>query len=364
MIILLKFASKIKAKIIKNKSIPKELNLRIGYLTAISELINNYFCENKSNWISKLRAAIDEAENHNPWFTKKNIHNVLRYWANKLNDKSLTEWTNKYNFHKTDTSVAIIMAGNFPLAGFHDFICVLLSGNKIIVKPSSDDKILICFFIDFLKDTFSELQDYIFISEEKLSDFEMVIATGSNNTFNYFEYYFRDKKSILRKNRNSIAILDGKETKVQLTSLARDIFQYFGLGCRNVSKIFIPFGYDLMKLKNYFKEFEDIIYHNKYSNNYNYHKTIKIMNNEKFIDNGYFMLIESDEFSPPISVVNYQYYRDIKEVQEIIEENQDRLQCVVSHCDIKNIVEFGETQNPKLYDYADNIDTFDFLLTK
>ena len=364
MIILLKFASKIKAKIIKNKSIPEELNIRIGYLTAISKLINNYFCENKSNWISKLEVAVKEAENYNPWFTKKNIDNVLRYWANKLNDKSLIEWTNKYNFHKTDTSVAIIMAGNFPLAGFHDFICVLLSGNKLIVKPSSDDKILICFFIDFLKDTFSELQDYIFISEGKLSDFEMVIATGSNNTFNYFEYYFRDKKSILRKNRNSIAVLDGKETKVQLTSLARDIFQYFGLGCRNVSKIFIPVGYDLMKLKNYFKEFEDIIYHNKYSNNYNYHKTIKIMNNEKFIDNGYFMLTESKEFSPPISVINYQYYRDIKEVQEILEENQDRLQCVVSHCTIKNSVEFGETQNPKLYDYADNIDTFDFLLTK
>lgn len=364
MIILLKFVCKIKAKIIKNKSITEDLNLRIGYLTAISKLINNYFCENKSNWISKLEVAINEAENHNPWFTKKNIHNVLKYWANKLNDKSLIEWTNKYNFHKTDSSVAIIMAGNFPLAGFHDFICVLLSGNKLIVKPSSDDKILICFFIDFLKDSFSELKDYIFISEGKLSDFEMVIATGSNNTFNYFEYYFRDKKSILRKNRNSIAILDGKETKVQLTSLARDIFQYFGLGCRNVSKIFIPVGYDLMKLKNYFKEFEDIIYHNKYSNNYNYHKTIKIMNNEKFIDNGYFMLVESDEFSPPISVVNYQYYSDIKEVQEIIEENQDRLQCVVSHCNIKKIVEFGETQNPKLYDYADNIDTFNFLLTK
>ena len=256
------------------------------------------------------------------------------------------------------------MAGNFPLAGFHDFICVLLSGNKIIVKPSSDDKILICFFIDFLKNSFSELKDYIFISEGKLSDFEMVIATGSNNTFNYFEYYFRDKKSILRKNRNSIAILDGKETKVQLTSLARDVFQYFGLGCRNVSKIFIPVGYDLLKLKNYFKDFEDIIFHNKYSNNYNYHKTIKIMNNEKFIDNDYFILTESDEFSPPISVVNYQYYKDIKEVQEIIEENQNRLQCVVSHCKIKNSVEFGETQNPKLYDYADNIDTFDFLLTK
>ncbi len=364
MIILLKFVCKIKAKIIKNKSIPQDLNTRIGYLIAISGLINNYFCENKSNWISKLETAINEAENYNPWFTKKNIHNVLRYWTNKLNDKSLIEWTNKYNFHKTDASVAIIMAGNFPLAGFHDFICVLLSGNKIIVKPSSDDKILICFFIDFLKDSFSELKDYIFISEGKLSDFEMVIATGSNNTFNYFEYYFRDKKSILRKNRNSIAILDGKETKVQLTSLARDIFQYFGLGCRNVSKIFIPVGYDLLELKNYFKDFQDIIFHNKYSNNYNYHKTIKIMNNEKFIDNEYFILTESDEFSPPISVINYQYYKDIKEVQEIIEENQNRLQCVVSHCNIKNSVEFGETQNPKLYDYADNIDTFDFLLTK
>ena len=362
--ILPKFACKIKAKNIKNKSKHIELKTRLVYFNRLSELLTSYLNEEKNNWTIKLSNAIKEAESYNPWFTKINIENALRYWSKKLRTQNLEKWIKKYDFKETGSTVAIIMAGNFPLAGFHDFICGVISGNKIIAKPSSDDKILICFFIDYLKKTFPELDDVITLSEKKLSSFDKVIATGSNNTFNYFEYYFRNKKSILRKNRNSIAVLNGNESVHELENLSKDIFQYFGLGCRNVSKIFIPTGYDLEKFKKHFTAFKDLIYHNKYSNNYNYHKTIKIMNNEKFIDNDYFILTESDEFSPPISVINYQYYKDIKEVQEIIEENQNRLQCVVSHYNIKNSVEFGETQNPKLYEYADNIDTFDFLLTK
>jgi hypothetical protein len=146
--------------------------------------------------------------------------------------------------------------------------------------------------------------------------------------------------------------------------LSKDIFQYFGLGCRNVSKIFIPRGYDLEKFKKYFTEFKDLIYHNKYSNNYNYHKTIKIMNSEIFIDGEYFILKESREFSPPISVINYQYYNEISEVKKIIQENYKNIQCIVSNCDINNKIKFGDAQNPELDDYADNIDTLNFLLTK
>jgi len=364
LIILPKFACKIKAKNIKNKSKHIELKTRLAYFNNVSELITSYFDGDQNNWTKGLINAIKDAENYNPWFTKINIENALRYWSIKLTTRNLKKWVKKYNFNHMDSTVAIIMAGNFPLAGFHDFICGIISGNKIIVKPSSDDKILICFFIDYLKSTFPELDEIIGFSDKKLSGFDKVIATGSNNTFNYFEYYFRNKKSILRKNRSSVAVLDGNESVKELENLSKDIFQYFGLGCRNVSKIFIPIGYNLEKFKKHFAEFKDIIYHNKYSNNYNYHKTIKIMNNEIFIDGEYFILKESREFSPPISVINYHYYNKISEVKKIIQDNCENIQCIVSNCDINNKIKFGDAQNPDLHDYSDNIDTLNFLLTK
>ena len=309
--------------------------------------------------------SIKEAESYNPWFTKENIENALNYWSKKLNIKTLEDWISKYEMKSNNSKVAIIMAGNFPLAGFHDLISVFISGNTALVKPSSDDKILISFFINFLKTNYPKTNNLIQISQGKLIEFDKVIATGSNNTFNYFEYYFRNKKSILRKNRNSLAVLDGNESKQQIKHLSKDIFQYFGLGCRNVSKIFIPYDYNLKILSEGFKHIEEIINNNnKYCNNYNYYKTIKIMNNEKFIDNQFYLLEESKEFSPPISVIYYEFYDRINDVIKIINENDENIQCVVSNCDIKNKIDFGNTQNPKLSDYSDNIDTLEFLLTK
>ena len=255
------------------------------------------------------------------------------------------------------------MAGNFPLAGLHDLICVIITGNKAIIKPSSDDKILINFFVEYLHEEFPETNEIIEIASEKLGDFDKVIATGSNNTFNYFEYYFRDKSSLLRKNRNSIAVLSGDESENELKLLSDDIFIYFGLGCRNISKIFVPTGYDISQLKNKFNKYNYIINHNKYSNNYNYQKTIKIMNNEVFTDCDYFLMSQSKEINPPISVIYYDYYDDLSQVCDLIKEKINQIQCIVTNLHINNSIRFGEAQDPKLDQYADNSDTINFLLT-
>ena len=281
----------------------------------------------------------------------------------KLRKDKLETWISKYNLQNVNYKVAIIMAGNFPLAGLHDLICVIITGNKAIIKPSSDDKILINFFVEFLHEKFVETNEIIEITTEKLGDFDKVIATGSNNTFNYFEYYFRDKSSLLRKNRNSIAVLSGYESENELKLLSDDIFMYFGLGCRNISKIFVPTGYDISQLKNKFDKYSYIINHNKYSNNYNYQKTIKIMNNDVFVDCDFFLMSQSKEINPPISIIYYDYYDDISQVSNFINEKRNQIQCIVTNLQIDNSTGFGDAQDPKLDQYADNTDTINFLLT-
>ena len=281
----------------------------------------------------------------------------------KLRKEKLENWISKYNLQNVKYKVAIIMAGNFPLAGLHDLICVIITGNKAIIKPSSNDKILINFFVEFLHEKFTETTKIIEITTEKLGDFDKVIATGSNNTFNYFEYYFRDKSSLLRKNRNSIAVLSGYESENELKLLSDDIFIYFGLGCRNISKIFVPTGYDISQLKNKFDKYSYIINHNKYSNNYNYQKTIKIMNNDVFVDCDFFLMSQSKEINPPISIIYYDYYDDISQVSNFINEKRNQIQCIVTNLQIDNSTGFGDAQDPKLDQYADNTDTINFLLT-
>jgi len=281
----------------------------------------------------------------------------------ELEKENLRTWISKYNIKNEISKVAIIMAGNFPLAGLHDLICVIISGNQGIIKPASDDKILINFFIEFLHKKFPETKQLIKTTSDKLGDFDKVIATGSNNTFNYFEYYFRNKSTLLRKNRTSVAVISGNESQTDLELLSDDIFMYFGLGCRNVSKLFIPEGYDLNILKEKFKKYNHIVNHNKFYNNYNYQKIINTMNGELFIDGDYFLMKQSKEYAPPISVIYYDFYNEILEVQEAVKVNKNQIQCIVTNLQIENSIKFGEAQKPKLYQYADDIDTLDFLLT-
>jgi hypothetical protein len=258
-------------------------------------------------------------------------------------------------------TVGLILAGNIPLVGFHDFLSVVVSGHKVLVKTSSNDQKLLPFLSNYLISINSELENYITFTEGKLENFDAVIATGSNNTARYFEFYFKDKPSIIRKNRNSVAILTGNESHEDLVNLGEDIFRYFGLGCRNVSKLFVPKDYNF---ENFFKaiyEYKDVIFYEKYSNNYDYNKAVFLMSNFKLLDNEFLTIKEDTSYSSPISSVFYEYYDDLNEITSRLENDADQIQCIVSKDAIENSILFGQTQKPNLWDYADNVDTLVFL---
>jgi len=256
------------------------------------------------------------------------------------------------------------MAGNLPLVGFHDLLCVLITGQKLAIKFSKNDDVLMQFLIKYLIFKNVKFKDHIIINDSIIKDFDKVIATGSNNTSRYFDYYFRNKPSIIRKNRFSVAILSGKESNIELEKLSNDIFAFFGLGCRNVSKIYIPVNYNFDLFFKSMYSWKNIIYNHKYASNYNYNKTINLIDKNSILENGFLILKESRENHSPISVLLCEYYENIQDLRKKIELIEKDLQCIVSNNFCKNEVEFGKTQNPKLSDYADNIDTIDFLLTK
>ncbi len=208
-----------------------------------------------------------------------------------------------------------------------------------------------------------ELANKITFVEGKLENFDAVIATGSNNTARYFEYYFKDKPSIIRKNRNSVAVLNGEETKEQLVALGEDIFRYFGLGCRNISKLFVPKGYSFDAFFEAIFKYQDIIHYEKYANNYDYNKAVFLMSNFKLLDNGFLTIKEDNSYASPISSVFYEYYDSIEDLQTRLQSENEQIQCIVSNKLVENSIDFGNTQRPNLWDYADNVDTISFLLT-
>ena len=250
------------------------------------------------------------------------------------------------------------MAGNIPLVGFHDFLSVLITGNKVLCKMSSNDKILLTFLIQKLIEIEPSFKDYIAITDGKLTDFNAVIATGSNNTARYFDYYFKKHPSIIRKNRNSIALITGDETPEQMQLLAKDIFTYFGLGCRNVSKILVPKNYNWDHFFNNMFVERELINNHKYANNYDYNKAVYLMSDIKLLDNEFMLLKEDEGYSSPISVVFYEFYESVLEAKEKLASDTDQIQCIVS----KNHIPHGETQSPNLWDYADAVDTVKFIL--
>jgi len=342
-----------------------ELEKRILAFAEIGNLLNQYFLNVDNEWLEELRLKIDEASARNPWFTKENIHLSLKYWSKVLTVKKLKSWLYSYKFSddKSNT-IAVIMAGNLPLVGFHDLLCVLITGQKLAIKFSKNDDVLIKFLIKYLIFKNVKFKDHIIINDSIIKDFDKVIATGSNNTSRYFDYYFRNKPSIIRKNRFSVAVLSGNESKIKLEKLSNDIFTFFGLGCRNVSKIYIPVNYNFDQFFKSMYKWKNIIYNHKYASNYNYNKTINLIDKNSIIENGFLILKESEDNHSPISVLLYEYYKNIEDLRKKIEFIEKDLQCIVSNNYCKNEVEFGETQNPKLSDYADNIDTIKFLLTK
>ncbi len=328
--------------------------------------------EKRINAFSKLGDAIQNNTGqlkkgpHNPWFTDESLNYALSEISKSLSSKNLEKWVSIYpDLQKPIEAkrVGVITAGNIPLVGFHDFLSVLISGHKFIGKLSSKDDKLLPRVIDLLIKIEPEFKDYIFISENRLTNFDAVIATGSNNSARYFDYYFGKYPHIIRKNRNSVAVLSGTETDEELELLADDIFLYFGLGCRSVSKLFLPDGYDLDHIFRNSLKHKEVINHNKYANNYDYNRAIYMMNLIEFKDNGIMLMKEDINMASPISVVYYEHYSKLETVKQRLEIEKDKTQCVVTKNDIiKDAVSFGESQNPMLWDYADNVDTIEFLL--
>ncbi len=303
------------------------------------------------------------AEEHNGWFTANHITYALTGWSNMLSNSILNEWTSKYNFNnKNRLNVAIVMAGNIPLVGFHDFLSVLICGHSVLVKQSSNDRQLLPFLAKYLEYVEPRFKGKIAFTEEKLENFDAVIATGSNNTARYFEYYFKDKASIIRKNRNSVAVLSGKETDDQLIALSDDIFRYYGLGCRNVSKLFVPKHYNFDQFFNAVYHWHPIMDGAKYANNYDYNKAVYLMSEFDMLENGFLMAKEDLGYGSPIATVFYEHYESTESLKSKLNTDTEFIQCIVSKDFIPSEIEFGQTQNPQLWDYADGIDTIEFLI--
>lgn len=314
-----------------------------------------------------LSNAVRKSSSENPWFTIKNIQLAISALAKNLESDDLEKWIGNYpqlDDRNKVSKIGVVMAGNIPAVGFHDFLCVLMSGNSFIGKLSSDDKYIIPAFAEVLKEINPEFGDMIRFTESKLEDFDAVIATGSDNTSRYFEYYFGKYPNIIRRNRNSIAVLNGKESDNDYFELGKDIFIFYGLGCRNVSKLFVNGDFDFERLFNAIKAYAEVAENNKYINNYNYYKTIYSMSLNPFMDNGFALFKQDDSLWAPVSVVNYSYYDSAEDISDIINTSKEKLQCVVGNEKTAYLtVPFGKSQSPELWDYADGVDTMKFLLS-
>jgi hypothetical protein len=305
---------------------------------------------------------IELSQSHNGWFTPEQVYFAINSWATALEINNLNQWITKYDLSNVNPkTVALILAGNIPLVGFHDFLSVVISGHKVLIKTSSNDQHLIKFLAKYITTINPEFENTIKFTDGKLENFDAVIATGSNNTARYFEYYFQNKPNIIRKNRNSVAVLTGSESKEDLINLGEDIFRYFGLGCRNVSKLFVPKGYDFTSFFQALYHYKDVIYYEKYANNYDYNKAVFLMSNFKLLDNEFITLKEDTSYASPISSIFYEYYDDLNTLKMRLNNDSEQIQCIVSNVDMPSVIAFGHTQKPNLWDYADNVDTMAFL---
>jgi len=327
----------------------------------LREYVNSKQPENE--WHNTFTEVVSSAKHHNGWFTEENVLFALEGWSQLLTEEKLALWLNPYNIDANQPkTVAIIMAGNIPLVGFHDFLSVLITGNAVIGKLSSNDKALLPLISKYLISIEPTLKERIHFTEGKLENFDAVIATGSNNTARYFEHYFAKKPHIIRRNRNSVAVLTGKETSEELTALGEDIFRYYGLGCRSVSKLFVPENYDFDQFFKAIYKYKDIIQQAKYANNYDYNKAVYLMSEFKILENGFLMLKEDENYASPIASVFYERYISLELLKEKLKNEDEKIQCVVAKDFSKNEILAGQTQRPQLNDYADGIDTVDFLL--
>ncbi len=313
--------------------------------------------------VAELQQLKSKAINENPWFTNESIDLALKGIGSYLEQSQLITWLDAYSIQsKKQLDVGIIMAGNIPLVGFHDFLCVIMSGNSVQIKISSKDSIVTKFLFNKLIEVDPGMNNQ-FRLVNKLNKVDALIATGSDNSARYFNYNYKDCPRLIRKNRTSVGIIKGDETPDQLKKLGDDIFLYFGLGCRNISKLFIPKGYDLSAVIGNFDAYKHVIGHKSYANNYQYNKIIFSMKGIDFLDTGYLLIKEDKELVSPISVLYYEEYQNIKNLRAILNQNKDKIQCILTQDGwFDKSVPFGRSQSPELWDYADNEDTMKFLI--
>ncbi len=329
------------------------LQQRVAVLTKLG----NYLLSEDPGWEQAKQTASYE----NGWFIPPFIDRAVRNIAeNFLPQEIIEKWTSDYQVRPGDNGkqkrVGIVMAGNIPLVGFHDLLCVFIAGHIAIIKPSSKDSTLIKHLVTKMSEWDKQVNDLIQFGEQ-LKSCDAYIATGSNNSAGYFEYYFKKYPHIIRRNRTSVAILTGNENKEELENLADDVYLYFGLGCRNVTKIFVPQDYDFIPLLGAFKKYDFLFDHHKYKNNYDYNLAILLLNKKKYMSNSSLLLVEDSSPFSPISVLNYEFYGDRTKILASLKENID-IQCIAG----KDQAPFGKTQNPSIRDYADGIDTLAFLV--
>lgn len=329
----------------------------------VTEIVKDTSIENNDPFFEDLIMQIDRAVHYNGWFTKENVLYALETWSHALSSSNLKHWNKAYSFEqKSIKSIGIVTAGNIPIVGFHDFIAVLMSGNKLQIKQSSNDQKLLPVLINYLQAIEPRFEERIDITESSLQDFDAVIATGSDNTARYFEHYFGKYRCIIRKNRNAVAVLIGDESEMSLENLGEDIFRYFGLGCRSVSKVFVPKNYNFDKLFKAVYKQGDILSYQKYKNNYDYNKTVYLMSQVPLLENGFLILKEDNSYSSPIATLFYEYYDSMDGLMKKLERDKDRIQCVVGENLGMESIPFGQTQKPQLWEYADGVDTMKFLL--
>lgn len=359
------------------KSLPyfcqkKAVNLtdRINVCSKLGEILRNPDEEKFRSFrkeISELRELVVESRNHNPWFTPENVQQALLAIGQSLHRKKTEKWLCRYPMDKLEPcdpkTIAVVMAGNIPLVGFHDYLSVMVTGNRFLGKLSGSDDRLLPLIHRFIEKIEPEFKGMATFTDSFLKDFDAVIATGSNNTARYFDFYFKKYPHIIRHNRNGVAVLTGQESVDELTALGNDIFAYYGLGCRNVSKLWVPEGYNFDLFFECIKDFSDVISNHKYLNNYDYNKSVFLVNRQPHLDNGFLLLREDAAIASPVAVVHYEKYASLSAIKKQLTQMEDQIQCVVSiDSEMPQVIPPGRSQFPQLWDYADGVDTVDFLI--
>jgi hypothetical protein len=311
---------------------------------------------------NELDRAVREARIANGWATEENVRHAFSAWAKALQADSIAAWLAAYPALEQQRTavktVGLILAGNVPLVGLHDVLCVWLSGHQARVKCSSQEPALIPALLKVLDTFLPGTLEQIVFTGEKLGTVDAVIATGSNNTARYFHHYFGQLPRIVRKSRVSVAVLDGSETEDELAALAEDVFRYYGLGCRNVAKVYVPQDFDLDRIFGAFFPWKDIVHHNKYGNNYDYTRALWMLDGVPFLENGFVLFREDTALQSPAATLHYERYTDRATVDADLAAHAEDIQCIVGH----GAVPFGQAQQPGLADYADGVDTLGFLL--